>query len=350
MATETQLRAEVISLRRSNASLTRRVNQLQALLGQLQPLWLESPPELQGQVQQALTCATPRLPATSPALEASLHKEGADPVAGDVKPWVWDPVAQGLRSPPSAVRSAPPSAMRGPPSMRTAGERGGEGAGEPQKRSPSPLAEEAPEAEPRGDGAAPAPSAGPASARREVPKLGLLALHEHGELCFHRDTVQHQIGDDSDSDDDSESDPAEVAPVPLGEVTVSSEQYNSVLKLLQHEADMRAELERKVCELQQAGAPQSAGLTSRGATTSRGGKAAPRARECKSVAQATSFGDVLSAFFGQDTLPAAWRHFGMSAPQEPRRRSKRGSAPAGSLQQQIQSRGGRPAARAATAA
>lgn len=60
-ATEAQLRAEVISLRRNNGSLQRRVTQLQGLLGELQPLWFSAPQEVQDKVQSALSSFTPRV-------------------------------------------------------------------------------------------------------------------------------------------------------------------------------------------------------------------------------------------------------------------------------------------------
>eukprot|EP00927_Polykrikos_kofoidii_P083843 TRINITY_DN868_c0_g1_i1.p1 TRINITY_DN868_c0_g1~~TRINITY_DN868_c0_g1_i1.p1 ORF type:complete len:501 (-),score=110.22 TRINITY_DN868_c0_g1_i1:141-1643(-) len=69
-ATEAQLRAEIITLRRSNAGLTQRVSQLQGLLGELQPLWLTAPEDVQEQVQLALAAFTPRLGVCSAALSA----------------------------------------------------------------------------------------------------------------------------------------------------------------------------------------------------------------------------------------------------------------------------------------
>lgn len=68
---ETQLRAEVASLRRQNNSLQRRVSQLQGLLGELQPLWMSAPPGVQEQVQLALQLNTPRAGACAAVLNPS---------------------------------------------------------------------------------------------------------------------------------------------------------------------------------------------------------------------------------------------------------------------------------------
>lgn len=71
---EMQLRAEIMTLRRSNATLTRRASQLQGLLGELQPLWLEAPCDVQDQVRLALEAHTPRAGICATAL-ASLPEE-----------------------------------------------------------------------------------------------------------------------------------------------------------------------------------------------------------------------------------------------------------------------------------
>jgi len=70
-SSETQLRAEVASLRRQNNSLQRRVSQLQGLLGELQPLWMSAPPGVQEQVQLALQLNTPRAGACAAVLNPS---------------------------------------------------------------------------------------------------------------------------------------------------------------------------------------------------------------------------------------------------------------------------------------
>jgi len=57
---EVQLRAEMLTLKRSEASLAKRVSQLTGMLTELQPLWVCAPTDVQEQVQLAITAQTPR--------------------------------------------------------------------------------------------------------------------------------------------------------------------------------------------------------------------------------------------------------------------------------------------------
>lgn len=226
-AIEAQLRAEVIQLRRSNSSLDRRVGQLHGLLGELEPLWLESPSDVQEQVQLAITQHTPRVGVAAAALSGAAKEDEPAPFA-DIQ-----------RLPGAAVAGAMPSPAReagqwqgNSPAMLSGGRT--------EQRSPhgsSPL---------RGTPAKPVPQL----------SLGLSKLNTAAAMNPRLSTcsaasdppLTHRMDEEDDDDLEQADEPA------VGQVTASPEHFREMMGTLEAETFARQELEEQLKALRESAA------------------------------------------------------------------------------------------------
>lgn len=267
---EAQLRAEVMSLRRQNTSLTKRVHQLQGLLGELQSLWLEAPEDIQQQVQSALMVQTPRVSVAPTPLEDS------------------------------------------PSVAETPGRRRAEGIRKAQCVTVG-VQTEACQATPAGT-----PAASGRGSSSRVPKLGLGG--QFGGQSFQPaarkasddseltppNTARHRMDSDA-SDASSVGDVGDI--VAIGEVTVSPEHYKAVCGALQEEAAARADLEQQVVMLSARGPRPSENSASpaRPETLSRLERALER--EAESRSKLVNCMDTLSQEWAWHELKAeTWGH------------------------------------------
>jgi len=257
-APEAQLRAEVMALRRQNTSLTKRVHQLQGLLGELQPLWLEAPEEIQQQVQSALTAQTPRVSVAPSSLEEPTSQPAAQTPGRLANVRRLASVTVAVQT--DSVREVPAELSRGAGS-----------------KIPK-----------LGLGGAFRPPA------RQTP-VGGAAIKDDSELTP-PNTARHRMDSDA-SDTSSVGDVGDIAAI--GEVTVSPEHYRAVCGALQSEAAARADLEQQVAMLSARGNP-SEKSPSRPETLSRLERALDR--------EALSRGKLVSCM---DTLSQEWSWHGL---------------------------------------
>lgn len=201
----------MLALKRSQASLTKRVSQLTGMLSELQPLWLSAPGDVQEQVQLAINAQTPRLGVCASALG-------------------------------STADCNPSKAEGGAPSVSAAG--GSQG--------PRALEGEC------------APLSGSQGASpRSVPALEKLPNPEGSTACKAFGAGRHSLNPGPDSDDNEviitppstarhrldDDDSAGEGEPALGEVTASSEHYHAVLASLTAEIAARKNLEEEVTAL-----------------------------------------------------------------------------------------------------
>mmetsp|Transcript_31450 Transcript_31450/g.83788 ORF Transcript_31450/g.83788 Transcript_31450/m.83788 type:complete len:308 (-) Transcript_31450:436-1359(-) len=261
---EMQLRAELLSLKRSQSSLTRRVSQLTGLVSELQPLWLTAPDDVQDQVQLALAAKTPRMglcatllnPIREPISEAgdTPHTEvhgvgrGKDDGVSEASSGASD--CTGADSPSQSSRTSSNSAeaqsTQGPsqrlsvPPLATLPALGKlRGRGPPlPKTIPLGLAMGVTKAQ--ND-----PSA--SLSRRSGSSVSLKATDL--ERSTPPSTARHRM-DEGDAADEAARALGEVSEEPaLGEVTASREHYHAVLASLEAELAAKISLQEEVAAL-----------------------------------------------------------------------------------------------------
>lgn len=257
---EAQLRYEVFQLRRANASLQKRLSQLQGLLGELQPLWMEAPADVQEQVQLALAAHTPRMGDPSAAL-APMSEEAPVSVSWDSPPGRVPVLRSSNRV--GIVAHDSPQEQRGMSELeaklaerRRAAESPGvfaPAASEEEKREEDEGAEEDVAKDSQhgeeADGGAEGPKPQAKSAVAAVPPLRPLSEVQRMHIPTPPLTERHRLdSDDGASGDDGWSDTGSAGPE-LGQVTVSEEHYCSVIGSLRDESAARKELEKEVMQL-----------------------------------------------------------------------------------------------------
>lgn len=248
MAAEAQLRAEVFQLRRSNTSLNRRVSQMQGLLGELEPLWLDSPNAVQEQVQLAITAHTPRVGVVSSTLDALKEEGQQEPAARALSPPVQKreelPATQSAASLPwPAVGVLPAAASRDTSINRTSPVTSDRQWQRPQPKQPMQTAVSP---KPGGLSCTSPPSGTPA---KPVPQLSLGFNNRLSQASAVSDAEApntHRMDDDDDDDLEHVGGTADV-----GQVTASPEHYKALLGSLKTEMAARQKLEQELKSLRQ---------------------------------------------------------------------------------------------------
>jgi len=252
---EMQLRAELLSLKRSQSSLTRRVSQLTGLVSELQPLWLTAPGDVQDQVHLALAAKTPRL-----GLCATLLKPIAEPIpeVGDAPPVEessgvnedGDSQASSGASDGTGAESRADSATQSPGTSSTSVE--AHTSQQPSQRLSVPPLTKLPDL---GKLQVPLPKTIPfglAMGGKKAPHDSSASVSRSTDLermSTPPSTARHRIDEDDSSDDDEPELTKGCDEPELGEVTASKEHYLEVLASLESEISARKTLEEEVAAL-----------------------------------------------------------------------------------------------------
>lgn len=253
---EMQLRAELLSLKRSQSSLTRRVSQLTGLVSELQPLWLTAPDDVQDQVQLALAAKTPRM-----GLCATLLNPIREPIseAGDTPHSEEHGVSQASSGESDCTQAHSPS-QSSKTSSNSAEVQSTQGPS--QRLSVPPLTKLPALGKLQGRGP-PLPKTIPFGLAMGVTKAqndssASLSRRSSSSVSLNAtdlerstppSTARHRM-DEGDSADEAAHALGEVVEEPaLGEVTASMEHYHAVLASLEAEISAKISLQEEVAAL-----------------------------------------------------------------------------------------------------